>query len=393
MPHTKKRMKKNVNKKSIKKNLKKRTNKSNSKKRNYIKRGGVYPRSLLSLVQGKVYPKIDKLSEQEIQNLIRKLYVDYGGRAESIVFRLQKERNTQKAATKYLNNKRKKTDINKIFIPYDAPEWYEIVDSERFRTKLTDKHLEYKSKIEIFNERLDELKKKYAAFAGNSNDSNNSQNSILNVRTFNNVNNNNTELINSWENFKQKRTLNKLNKFTDIELKKIMNYYNQENKSELIEFMTEMNTQFENKRLKENFLMKFYLKLSKISLVFQPLRVKLEPGATTENYTIVSKTPVSFINNINKMSKNTSIKPSNILKNQGLLPLEPDKTRLKYLDYANLQGIGDETNGFIAYEFFKDTDIKELMNLELFVPSYKLHRKIMKKYEQLNNYSSLESVN
>ena len=390
MPNTKKSMKKNVNKKSMKKNLKKRTNKS--KKRNYIKRGGTHLRSLLSLVKEKVYPEIDKLSEQEIQNLIRKLYEVYGGRAEPIVFRLQKERNTQKAATEYLNNKRKKTDIDKILIPYDTDEWYEIVDSERFRTKLTDKHLKYKSKIEIFNDRLDELKKKYAAFAGNSNDSNNSQNSILNVRTFNNVNNN-IELLKSWENFKQNRTLNKLDKFTDIELKKIMNYYNQENKSELIEFMTEMNTQLENKRLNEDLLMKSYLKLSKISLIFQPLRVKLEPGATTENYTIISKTPVSFINNINKMSKNTSIKPSNILKNQGLLPPEPNKTRSKYLNHANLQGIGDETNGFIAYEFFKDTNIKELKNLELFVPSYKLHRKIMKKYEQLNNYSSLESVN
>ena len=392
MPNTKKSMKKNVNKKSMKKNLKKRTNKSNIKKRNNIKRGGTYPRSLLSLAESAVYPEINKLSEEEIQNLKRKLNEDYSGRARPIVFRLEQERKTQKAATKYLNNKRKKTDINKIFIPYGAPEWYEIVDSERFRTKLTDKHLKYKSKIEIFNDRLDELKKKYAAFAGNSNDSNNSQNSILNVGTFNNVNNN-IELLKSWENFKQNRTLNKLDKFTDIELKKIMNYYNQENKSELIEFMTEMNTQLENKRLKEDLLMKDYLELKEINLVFQPFRVKLEPGATTENYTIVSKTPVSFINNINKMSKNTSIKPSNILKNQGLLPPEPNKTRSKYLNHANLQGIGDETNGFIAYEFFKDTNIKELKNLELFVPSYKLHRKIMKKYEQLNNYSSLESVN
>ena len=385
MPNTKKGMKKNVNKKS----MKKRKNKSNSKKRNYIKRGGAYPRSLLSLAESAVYPEIDKLSEQEIQNLKRKLKEDYRGRARPIVFRLEQERNTQKAATKYLNNKRKKTDIDKILIPYDTPEWYEIVDSERFRTKLTDKHLKYKSKIEIFNKKLDELKKKYAAFAGNSNDSNNSQNSILNVK-------NNSELINSWKNFTETPTLNKLNKlnkFTEIELKKIMNYYNQNNKSELIKFMTEMNTQYENKRLKEDLLMKSYLKLSKISLIFQPLRVKLEPGATTENYTIISKTPVSFINNINKMSKNTSIKPSNILKNQGLLPPEPNKTRSKYLNHANLQGIGDETNGFIAYEFFKDTNIKELKNLELFVPSYKLHRKIMKKYEQLNNYSSLESVN
>ena len=95
MPNKKKSMMKNLNKKSIKKNLKKRTNKSNSKNKNYIKRGGTYPRSLLSLVQEKVYPKIDELSEQEIQNLIRKLYEYYGGRAESIVFRLQKERNTQ----------------------------------------------------------------------------------------------------------------------------------------------------------------------------------------------------------------------------------------------------------------------------------------------------------
>ena len=388
MPYTKKSMKKNVNKKSMKKkkNLKKRKTKSNSKKRNNIKRGGTYPRPLLSLAESAVYPEIDKLSEQEIQNLKRKLNEDYSGRARPIMFRLEQERNTQKAATKYLNNKRKKTDIDKIFIPYDAPEWYEIVNSERFRTKLTDKHLKYKSKIEIFNKKLDELKKKYAAFAGNSNDSNNSQNSILNVK-------NNTELINSWENFTETPTLNKLNKFTEIELKKIMNYYNQNNKSELIKFITEMNTQLENKRLNEDLLMKDYLELKKINLVFQSFRVKLEPGATTENYTIVSKTPVSFINNINKMSKNTSIKPSNILKNQGLLPPEPNKTRSKYLNHANLQGIGDETNGFIAYEFFKDTNIKELKNLELFVPSYKLHRKIMKKYEQLNNYSSLESVN
>ena len=48
-----------------------------------------------------------------------------------------------------------------------------------------------------------------------------------------------------------------------------MNYYNQENKSELIEFMTEMNTQLENKRLKEDLLMKDYLEFKIISTNIQ----------------------------------------------------------------------------------------------------------------------------
>ena len=324
-------MKKNLRKKSIKRRLRKK-----SMKKRFMRGGAGTLLEFARAAANKQTRSLTKNQRKEVGKNINKKYGNWGTPVTKLIVKgeqplplVHKQRNQLNNAKKLSKKINKK--IGKITIPYLESEWYEIVESELFGTK--DKELE--DKIKIIGRRAMPV---YMSNFDNYDESN--ENKIS------------TKLNKDWNAFEQNITLDKLDKFTEDELTKIVkNKYNFNTYRELKEIYIKLNEELRHKKIMEDDKLKKFLTNNEKDLVFQPVIVTTKRDNFNHSFNIVSKKPQSLLNNI-KTSK---------LKNNG--------------------------TAAIAYDFFEDTKHKhkELKNIYLFPPDAlgpNFHKNILRKYHK-----------
>ena len=386
----------------------------NIKKKNYTKKGGSIKsnkvRSLHELISQTLTKALKKASSNNRKKLAKNIIQKHGNWGHYAAREIEKDPFYQSYPHYYAGIKRKEMNIGKLLIIFGSDLWNKIVDSEKFKNKHTAEFIEkYGVKIKTLEMATPRVVV-YGAFGGNDSESNNISLHEYN-KNFKNKKQIKRELLNDWESLIEEPKLYKLDKFTHTELNKILEYYydfNYEEQQaanqfdipiELIEELTRI-----TEKLKEQYSlgprgveMKDFLRENSINLVFNPFLANF--SGTEDNFTI-SKKPISYLSNINKLRerRNTNIeegvdytslvKLSNVLPKQGLT----HKRGILTHDFgAEYDEVRDES-GLILYEFFKDFGHEKLENLEFFMPSKKLHREVMRQSIPID-YLDLEEIN